>query len=148
MRCESGAVSDMLDQSSKGVSHVNIADSLSRKGLVRNPASVGKTLKKYTTAIQNYTLRIPINHVGDRTRGDELYLKIKGVEHFLFGATDEKTRFFLAQDLSDRKEGTDATRLVLQSVNRAGKYPTEFITDCLGSYKTAYRTVLAPKKPT
>ena len=105
----------------------------------------GRTLRKITPEIQNYAARIPINHVGYRTKADEICLTIKGVEHYLFGTTDAKTCFLHAQDLSDRKEGTDAARLLWQSVNRAGKYPTEFTTDCLGSCGVAHHIVLESK---
>ena len=92
-----------------------------------------------------YTLRIPLNHLGDRVRADEIIEKIGGKDHYIFGSTDAKTRFLLSQDISDRKKGADVTRMLMQCILRAGKDPVELITDLLASFQVAFEALLAPK---
>ena len=110
------------------------SQSLSRKGFQRHPTSIYKTLKKYTFLLFCYTLRIPLNHLGDRVRADDIIEKIGGNDHYIFGSTDAKTRFLLSQDISDRKKGADVTRMLMQCILRAGKDPVELITDLLASF--------------
>ena len=45
-----------------------------------------------------------------------------------------RTRFMLAQEVADKKDGFNATNLLNGAAVRAGKIPAEFVSDCLPSY--------------
>ena len=145
MRCEMQDVCDMLDANSNGVSPYRIAESLSRRGLNRHPASIYRTLDRFTRILYGFTVRIPISRVGDRTRADEIQEYIGGHRRYIFGATDARTRFLSAQDISDRKEGADLIRMLQQGIDRTGKMPTELVTDVLGSFRVAFNVLMAQK---
>ena len=46
--------------------------------------------------------------VGDAWRADEIYIDIRGNRKYLFALMDDETRFWIAQQVLDRKEGADA----------------------------------------
>ena len=66
---------------------------------------------------------------------------------YLFSTTDIETRFCLAFEVADHKDGFNATNLLKETMERAGKVPAVFITDGLPSYSEAHQTVFAAKNP-
>ena len=65
----------------------------------------------------------------------------------LFSTTDIQTRFCLAFEMADRKDGFNATNLLKETKRRAGKVPAEFVSDALPSYSEAHQAVFAAKTP-
>jgi len=76
--------------------------------------------------------------VGDTWRADEVWAKINGNRKYVFALMDDKTRFYLAQEVSETKETHDARMLFRNAKERAGKKPTIMITDGLPSYHEAF----------
>jgi transposase-like protein len=76
--------------------------------------------------------------VSDTWRADELYLKVKGNMKYLFAMMDDETRFWIAQEVADTKDGHDARHLFQMARDRADKKPAVLITDGLPSYHDAY----------
>ena len=66
---------------------------------------------------------------------------------YLFSTTDIETRFCLAFEVADHKDGFNATNLLKETMERAGKVPAVFITDGLPSYSEAHQAVFAAKNP-
>ncbi|MDE1843660.1 MAG: DDE-type integrase/transposase/recombinase, partial [Thaumarchaeota archaeon] len=52
---------------------------------------------------------------------------------------DDETRFWIAKEVADRKEGHDASGLFRQAKEVTGKKPKVIITDGLHSYSEAYK---------
>ena len=52
---------------------------------------------------------------------------------------DDETRFWIAQEVADRKEGHDARGLLQKSKQVTQTKPKVFITGGLGSYHEAYK---------
>jgi transposase-like protein len=76
-------------------------------------------------------------NVSDTWRADELYLKVKGDMKYLFAVMDDETRYWIAQEVSNVKQGANADRLFMKAKNVAGKAPETIITDALPSYMMA-----------
>jgi transposase-like protein len=79
-----------------------------------------------------------VPQVGDAWRADEVYVKIRGDLKYVFAMMDDETRFWIAQEVADRKDGHDASGLLRKSKEITQTKPKVFITDGLGSYHDAY----------
>ena len=94
-------------------------------------------INKYIKLMESYLEKIT-PQVGNTWRADEVWVKIKGDKKYLFAMMDDETRFWIAQEVADRKEMHDARGLFVQSREIAQKKPKVIITDGLGSYHDAY----------
>ncbi len=97
-------------------------------------------IKKYVKLMYTHLDKIT-PQVGDAWRADEIYMKIKGNLKYLFAMIDDETRFWIAQQVLDRKEGADATELLQEAKRVTKRTPHTFTTDGLGSYHVAYKKV-------
>jgi transposase-like protein len=88
-------------------------------------------MKKYIDKI--------VPQVGDAWRADEVYTKVRGDMKYLFALCDDETRYWIAKEVADRKEGHDASGLFRQAKEVAQTKPKVIITDGLGSYHEAYK---------
>jgi len=95
-------------------------------------------ITKYTKLMDKYIEKI-VPNVGDAWHADEIYMKIRGDLKYLFALMDQETRYWIAQEVADRKEGHDARGLLRKSKEVTGTKPKVFITDGLGSYNEAYK---------
>ncbi len=68
-----------------------------------------------------------------------MYVNAEGKKMYLFASMDDETRYWLSSDLAEKKHGHKAEKLFRNTIDYAGKYPDEMITDGLGSYKQAAR---------
>jgi transposase-like protein len=100
-------------------------------------STIYKWIKKFTKIMESYLDNITPD-VSDTWRADEIYTKIKGDMKYLFALIDDETRFLIAKEVADKKEGHDATGLFRQAKEKAGKRPKVMITDGLGSYHEAH----------
>ena len=80
--------------------------------------------------------------VGDTWRADEVFVKIRGELKYVFALLDDETRFLIAQEVTDRKEGHDASGLFAKGKLVTQTKPKVFITDGLQSYHDAYQKEL------
>ncbi len=55
--------------------------------------------------------------VGDTWRADEVYVKIKGELEYIFSLMDDQTRFCIAHEVANRKDGHDATSKIFSLFN-------------------------------
>jgi len=101
--------------------------------------TVYKWIKLYIKKIEKYLDSITPQVGHDSWRADEIFLKISGKIKYLFIMMDDETRFIIAQEVADRKEGHNARGLLQKAKQVTGTKPRAFITDGLGSYHTAYR---------
>jgi transposase-like protein len=80
-----------------------------------------------------------IPNVSDTWRADELYVKIKGDTKYVFALLDDKTRFWIAQEVAESKYKHDARKLFELGKKIAGKKPMTLIIDGLRTYHEAYK---------
>ena len=76
--------------------------------------------------------------LGDKWRADEVYVKIRGDQKYLFAMMDDETRFWISQEVAYSKDKHDARNLLRMGKEFAEKTPKTFITDGLQSYKVAF----------
>ena len=109
---------------------------LALQGVRVSHVAILKWIRKYVSLMDEY-LKDFTPQVSDTWRADELYVKVKGNLKYLFSMMDDETRFWIAQQVSDHKADTNATRLFRSAKETAGKQPKTLITDGLNSYKQA-----------
>ena len=115
----------------------NIQKFLRLQGIKVSHVTIYNWIRKYVTLMDEYLSKIQPK-VGDTWRADEVWAKINGNRKYVFALMDDKTRFYLAQEVSETKEGHDARMLFRNAKERAGKRPAIMITDGLHSYHEAF----------
>lgn len=120
-----------------GESLRNVSKSLKLLGMDITHQTVYNWIKKYTGLMQKYLDKI-VPQVGDAWRADEVWIKVHGDLKYVFALMDDETRFWIAQEVADRKEGHDASGLFRQAKEVAQTKPKVIITDGLPSYHEAY----------
>lgn len=121
-----------------GESLRNVAKSLKLLGMDVTHQTVYNWIKKYTELMNKYLENI-VPQVGDAWRADEIYVKIRGEMKYVFAMMDDETRYWIAQEVADRKEGHDASGLLRKGKEVTQTKPKVFITDGLKSYHQAYK---------
>lgn len=119
-----------------GMSTRDIAKHYYGMGVDVNNATVQRWVKRYARVADAY-MNEQQPETGDTARADEVWVNVGGRKKYLFASMDNETRYWLASDLADRKEGHDATVLFKDTVKQAGKQPKKMITDGLNSYRVA-----------
>lgn len=128
-----------------GESLRNVQKFLKLQGVAVSHVAVGKWIKKYVRLMQNYVEKI-VPKVGDTWRADEIYMKIKGDQKYLFAMMDDETRFLIAQEVAETKEKHDARLLFFRAKRLMDKQPKTLITDGLPSYSLACEQVFEGTK--
>jgi putative transposase len=92
-----------------GESFRNVQKFLKLQGVKISHMGVYNWINKYVSLMQKYLDQIKPN-VSDVWRTDELYLKVKCDNKYLFAVMGDETRFWIAQQVSDKKN----TKLSIQ----------------------------------
>jgi len=121
-----------------GESLRNIQKFLKLQGVIVVHSTIYKWIVKYTRLMKEHLDKIT-PQVGDAWRADEVYTRIRGEMKYVFSLMDSETRFWIAQEVADRKEGHDASSLFRTGKEVTGTKPKVIITDGLKSYSEAYR---------
>ncbi|MDV3276986.1 MAG: IS6 family transposase [Nitrososphaerales archaeon] len=119
-----------------GESLRNVQKSLRLQGVTVNHTTVYRWIQKYTGLMDEY-LKDFTPQVSDTWRADEVFVKVKGDMKYLFSMMDDETRYWIAQQVSNFKENTNATQLFRKAKETAGKQPKTLITDGLRTYGIA-----------
>lgn len=121
-----------------GESLRNVQKFLRLQGVEVSHQTIYNWISKYTGLMEKYLEKI-IPQVGDTWRADEVWIKVKGDKKYLFALMDDETRFLIAKEVSDRKEGHDASGLFRQAKEITQTKPKVMITDGLPAYSEAYK---------
>jgi transposase-like protein len=108
-----------------GESFRNVHKFLRLQGVTVSHMAVYKWIDKYVKLMDKYLEKITPN-VSDVWRTDELYLKVKGDKKYLFALMDDETRFWIAQQVADRKNTSDVQPLFKEGKEVAKKKPNVF----------------------
>jgi putative transposase len=120
-----------------GESLRNVKRFLQLQGVEISHMSVYRWIGKYVTLMNNYLEQIKPN-VSDVWRTDELYLKVKGNNKYLFALMDDQTRFLIAQQIADKKYTSDINPLFRKGKEIAGKRPNILISDGAPNFHEAF----------
>jgi putative transposase len=90
-----------------------------------------------------YAQRLKRNHrgFGDTFYLDEVFIKIKGKQDYLWRAVDQDGEVVDVY-LQDRRDEAAAKRFLKRVVKRSGAKPRTIVTDKLASYRVAHRELL------
>src|SRR5919109_2282314 len=105
-----------------GESFRNVQKFLRLQGVNVSHMGVYKWINKYVGLMEKYLDQIKPN-VSDIWRADELYLKVKGNNKYLFALMDDETRFWVAQQVADKKNTSDIRPLFKEGKEVAHKKP-------------------------
>ena len=132
------AITTAMDIYFAGMSYRKIQRFLKLHGTDVSHVSVYRWVDKYTKIMDGY-LKGHRPLVGDKWHADELWIKVRSKQKYLFAMMDAKTRFMLSQEVADSKTKHDARSLLEVGKEIAGKKPLVFVTDGLPSYHDAYK---------
>ncbi len=138
MRATPQAITSAMQLYFTGESLRSVQKFLTLQGVEVSHQTVLNWITKYTKLMKAYLDKIT-PQVGDAWRADEVFVKVKGNMKYLFALMDDETRFWIAKEVADRKEGHDASGLFKQAKEVAKTKPKVIITDGLKSYGEAYR---------
>jgi transposase-like protein len=120
-----------------GESFRNVQKFLRLQGVNVSHMGVYKWISRYVGLMQKYLEKIKPN-VSDVWRTDELYIKVKGNNKYLFALMDDETRFWIAQQVADKKKTSDIRPLFREGKEIAGKKPNILISDGAPNFHEAY----------
>lgn len=121
-----------------GESLRNTQRSLRLLGVQVSHQTVCNWITKYVKLMETYLAKLKPN-VSDTWRADEIWIKIKGNMKYVFAMMDDKTRYWIAQEVAESKFKHDARKLFQLAKKVTGKKPDTIITDGLPAYHTAYK---------
>lgn len=100
-------------------------------------AQYGKLMDKYLEKI--------IPQVGGQWRTDEIFVKIRGEQKYLFAMLDSDTRYWLAKMVTANKGIDDVTPMFKDAKHLAGKVPERLVSDGAPNFARAHREIYQPK---
>jgi putative transposase len=120
-----------------GESLRNTQKFLKLQGVNISHVGVLKWIRKYVSLMEKYLEQIQPK-VGDIWRADELYVKVKGNNKYLFALMDDETRFWIAQQIADNKGTSDIRPLFKHGADYTQKRPDVLITDGARNFHNAF----------
>ena len=138
-----------MDLYMKGESYRSIANTLKQFNNIKvSQSTVMNWVKKYIIVMDNYLKQFNPS-VSDTWHTDEQFIKVKGVQKYIWNCMDNQTKFLLASDVSHKRTTKDAQNLFKQAKNTANKKAQTIITDGSFSYsksvKKEFKTYKNPK---
>jgi putative transposase len=134
------AITSAMQLYFSGESLRNTMRSLKLLGVEVSHKTVFMWIKKYTRLMRDYAETI-VPKVGDTWRADEIYVKVRGDQKYLFAIMDDETRFLIAQEVAETKDKHDARMLFFRAKRLMEKQPKTLITDGLYAYSIANEQV-------
>jgi len=138
MRATPNVITSAMQLYFTGESLRNVQKFLRLQGVNVSHMAVYKWINKYVSLMDKYLEKITPN-VSDKWRTDELYLKVKGDKKYLFALMDDETRFWIAQQIADKKNTGDIRPLLREGKEIAKKKPAVLISDGAPNFHEAYK---------
>jgi putative transposase len=122
------------------LSHRDIEDLLAERGVVVSYESIRLWCNKFGP---QYASRLRRHHqgFGDTFYIDEVFVKIDGVQHYLWRAVDQDGEI-VDVFLQRRRDGTAAKRFFKRLLKAHRNEPRKIVTDKLRSYGVAHRELI------
>ena len=122
------------------LSHRDIEDLLARRGVLVTHESIRLWCNKFGP---HYAHRLRRRHrgYGDTLFIDEVFVRIRGQQRYLWRAVDQDGEVVDVL-LQERRDATSARRFFRHLLARLGGEPRTIVTDKLGSYSVAHRELL------
>ncbi len=122
------------------VSHRDIEDLLAQRGIIVSHESIRLWCNKFGT---KYARRFKKKHqgYGDTFFIDEVFLKIDGIQHYLWRAVDQDGEV-VDVFLQRRRDGKASKRFFKRLLTAHRNEPRKIVTDKLRSYGVAHRELI------
>ena len=122
------------------LSHRDIEDLLAQRGITVSREAIRLWCIKFGAI---YTRRLKRKHrgYGDTFYIDEVFVKINGIQHYLWRAVDQDGEV-VDVFLQARRDGTAAKRFFKRLLRSNGGEPRKIVTDKLRSYGVAHRELI------
>ena len=130
------------------LSHRDVEDLLAERGIIVSYESIRYWCIKFGA---EFSRRLKRSHqgFGDTFFMDEVFVRINGVQHYLWRAVDQESLpLFIGYGevvdifLHKRRNATAAKRFLKRLVINHGGEPRKIVTDKLGSYRVAHREMI------
>ena len=129
-----------------GMSVRDIADHYGMLGIGVSHMAVYNWIAEYSDSVSSYLDGIVPRTTGRvMARADEIWIRVAGVQKYLFASMDDYTRYWLAAEMADTKYQHNADALLLMTKKALGRPPAHFVTDGLPAYKKSSRKVFGPR---
>ena len=147
MRHDPRTITQAIQMYYQGMSVRDIECNFEMMGIDIDHSSVYDWIAKYSKMTSDYLNEI-IPRTNSRTmvRADEMWIKIKGKQKYLFASMDDDTRYWLASDMAHTKFQHSADSLLELTKAKIGKVPAHFVTDGLPAYMKSSKKVFGKKK--
>jgi len=122
------------------LSHRDIEDLLAQRGIIVTHESIRLWCNKFGS---KYAARLRRKHqgYGDTFFIDEVFIKIEGMQHYLWRAVDQDGEV-VDVFLQNRRDARAAKRFFRRILKRHKGEPREIVTDKLRSYGVAHRELI------
>ena len=149
MKSTPQTVTIALDLYFKGISLRNIVDHIKQFYNVEvSHVAVFKWIKKYVKLMKEYVDQL-VPQVSGIWHSDEMTLSIHGQMRWLWNIIDNESRFWLASQITEKREIVDARNVLSEAHQLAKIRPMAIVTDGLRSYQHAitkeFHTMKAPR---
>ena len=123
------------------LSHRDIEDLLAQRGITVSREAIRLWCIKFGAI---YTRRLKRKHrgYGDTFYIDEVFVKINGIQHYLWRAVDQDGEV-VDVFLQARRDGATAKRFFKRLLRSNGGEPRKIVTDKLRSYGVAHRELIS-----
>ena len=132
------AITSAMQLYFSGESLRNTQKSLKLLGVQVSHQTIHNWISKYVELMQKYVEKISPK-VSGVWRADELYVKVKGNPKYLFALIDDQTRFWLAEQIADKKGMSDVRPLFEAGKELVGRKPDVLITDGAQNFRRAFK---------
>lgn len=120
-----------------GESLRSIQKFLALQGIKKSHMSVYRWISYYVSLMDQYLAKIQ-PQVSDTWRTDELYLRIKGSQKYMYALMDDQTRYWISMQVAHTKGTEDVRPLFCDGKSIAGKKPLTLISDGAANFADAY----------
>ena len=146
MRSKDVIITRTLQMYYAGMSVRDIADCFEQEEIEVSYRTIYNWVAKYSKMTSDYLNEI-IPRTNGRTmvRADEIWIKVKGEQKYLFASMDNDTRYWLASDMAHTKFQHNADNLLELTKEKIGKNPAHFVTDGLPAYMKSSKKVFGKK---
>lgn len=110
---------------------------LALQGIKMSHMAVYRWISAYTALMDSYLQRMQPS-LSDTWRTDELWLRIKKSQKYLYALMDDQTRYWIAMQVAHTKGKEDVTPLFAEGKRVAGKRPLTLISDGAPNFQDAY----------
>lgn len=146
MRASPQVITAAMQLYFSGESLRNTQEFLALQGVKISYVGIYKWIKRFVYLMQDYLDKLQ-PQVGNAWRTDELFVKVRGNQKYLFALMDDETRFWIAQQVADHKGTSDVKPMFREAQRLTGKNPISLTSDGALNFQDASRVFYTNTSP-